>query len=604
MNDTIITLETQLAQVTDDQERVDVLNALAWELRHDDTQRAIALSDEARQLAADKRYALSRYHQGLADSLRNLARLNRQLDRQEEALTFAVKALALYEDLDDLPGQADMYNVLCVLHTDSGNYADALDDGVKALKIGEHIHDSERKAQSLASIGLTYTALEELQAAQSCFFKSLSLYRELDNREGEAGALARIAGSCCDLGDYEQALVYGTQSLMLYKETDGPQGQAGVLNTLGRACTGLGEYKHALAHFDRCLSLALRIDDLSQQASCLSEMGRMYRQRGEVHSALAHFHRALTIVEGHDAKRQVFEIHRELAAICQETGDYEQGLVHYIQFHTVKEAVCNEQADRRLKNLRAIHEVEIARQQVVDDPARLNELRRVIEANEQLMAELDAFAGLVAHDLKSPLDAILGYAETIRDDLKDCASDEALNLTEEMLRFGYQAAHTIDNLLMLADVRGYNVTSQPLDMAAIVDSALQRLKPKIEDHHAEIVLPEQWPVAMGHAPWIEEVWAHYLNNALHYGGDPPCIEIGAAATATGYVRCWVRDNGPGLSPEAQAELFTDFAQLDPAQSKGYGLSIVKHIIEKLGGQVGVESDGGGCVFSFLLPSAP
>ena len=71
------------------------------------------------------------------------------------------------------------------------------------------------------------------------------------------------------------------------------------------------------------------------------------------------------------------------------------------------------------------------------------------------------------------------------------------------------------------------------------------------------------------------------------------------------IRFWVRDNGDGLTPEEQARLFTPFTRLDQVRAKGHGLglSIVKRIVDKLGGQVRVESEvGQGSVFSFTLPS--
>jgi signal transduction histidine kinase len=128
----------------------------------------------------------------------------------------------------------------------------------------------------------------------------------------------------------------------------------------------------------------------------------------------------------------------------------------------------------------------------------------------------------------------------------------------------------------------------------------------VEQSHAEIVGPEAsaWPVALGYAPWVEEVWINYLSNALKYGGRPPRIELGAKAQPDEMTRFWVRDNGPGIPPEAQARLFTPFTRLDQVRAKGHGLglSIVRRIVEKLGGQVSVESQvGQGSVFSFTLP---
>jgi signal transduction histidine kinase len=177
-------------------------------------------------------------------------------------------------------------------------------------------------------------------------------------------------------------------------------------------------------------------------------------------------------------------------------------------------------------------------------------------------------------------------------------------------------------LLLLASARQQQVKLQPLDMASIVAEAQQRLVDQIGQAQAEIILPppSAWPVALGYAPWVEEVWANYLSNGLKYGGRPPRLELGAtveppiavetsedsAKEPTPMVRFWLRDNGPGLSPEEQSRLFTPFTRLDQLEVKGHGLglSIVRRIVEKLGGQVGVESAGApgqGSVFSFTLP---
>ena len=72
-----------------------------------------------------------------------------------------------------------------------------------------------------------------------------------------------------------------------------------------------------------------------------------------------------------------------------------------------------------------------------------------------------------------------------------------------------------------------------------------------------------------------------------------------------HVRFWVRDNGPGLTPEAQVSLFTPFTRLHQVRTEGHGLglSIVQRIVEKLGGEVGIESQvGEGSLFYFTLPT--
>jgi two-component system sensor histidine kinase/response regulator len=154
-------------------------------------------------------------------------------------------------------------------------------------------------------------------------------------------------------------------------------------------------------------------------------------------------------------------------------------------------------------------------------------------------------------------------------------------------------------------MRKAEVEHMPLDMGAIVSEAQIQLSQMIAEYRAEIILPAEWPVALGHVPWIEEVWVNYLSNGIKYGGKPPRLRLGATP-GEGMVRFWVRDNGPGLVPAEQSRLFTEFTQLGQVQIRGHGLglSIVRRIVEKLGGQVGVESTGvpgEGCTFFFTLP---
>jgi PAS domain S-box-containing protein len=248
--------------------------------------------------------------------------------------------------------------------------------------------------------------------------------------------------------------------------------------------------------------------------------------------------------------------------------------------------------------------------------------------------ELDAFAATVAHDLKSPLAVIVGFAEILQEGCLTMQREDLARYLRTVYQNASKMRDIVDALLLLATVRRTEVQMEPLDMVAIVDEALQRLASVVEDHPGEIVVPESWPQALGYGPWIEEVWVNYIANALKYGGQPSRVELGATVldgaeavttssllpssapvsddreraapggAQSGMVRFWVRDNGPGLTPEDQARLFTPFTQLDPrAPGHGLGLSIVRRIVEKLGGQVGVESEAGqGSVFSFTLPA--
>lgn len=248
----------------------------------------------------------------------------------------------------------------------------------------------------------------------------------------------------------------------------------------------------------------------------------------------------------------------------------------------------------------------------IDDITKRKQAEEALyESNIELQArnaDLDAFSYTVAHDLKNMLNIIVGYAGALEGFLEDDTStlaQEGLPLSQVITRNGHKMVNIINELLLLAQVRKVDVELDSLNMAFIVEQAQLRLANMMEDHGGKIILPDTWPISLGYAPWIEEVWINYLSNALKYGGQPPHMELGSDIQDDGMIRFWIRDNGPGLSEEKQAQVFISFTRLEQvrAQGHGLGLSIVQRIIEKLDGQVGVESSGlpgEGCLFFFCL----
>jgi signal transduction histidine kinase len=240
--------------------------------------------------------------------------------------------------------------------------------------------------------------------------------------------------------------------------------------------------------------------------------------------------------------------------------------------------------------------------------ARFDDLQQLQTLNAELQArneELDAFAHTVAHDLRDLLGPIVGFAEALRDNLHVLPEEDVRRHLSTIAQSGRKISDVIESLLLLAGVRKVDVVLEPLAMEAIVDNALGRLSDAIAHRDAQIALPPRWPSAVGYAPWVEEIWVNYISNAIKYGGEPPRADLGATQADDGMILFWIRDNGQGIPLEQQASLFKPFTRLDRAHTAGYGLglSIVRRIVERLGGEVGVESHlGTGSVFRFTLPA--
>ena len=236
---------------------------------------------------------------------------------------------------------------------------------------------------------------------------------------------------------------------------------------------------------------------------------------------------------------------------------------------------------------------------------------RTIEL-EALNEQLDAFAHTVAHDIKDPLTGVVSLSSLLTEYLEDLAPDTIKEYLDAITQNTLRLASIVDALLLLASVRQLDVIdTEPLDMPAIMTNVQRRLAILIAERQAVLTTPETWPTIYSYGPWIEEVWANYVSNAIKYGGTPPRVELGFSLLdaessnqqpATS-IKLWVRDNGSGLDEEQRGRLFRKFTRLrDTEPGYGLGLSIARDIVEKLGGKVGVDSEAGqGSTFWFTLP---
>jgi len=236
---------------------------------------------------------------------------------------------------------------------------------------------------------------------------------------------------------------------------------------------------------------------------------------------------------------------------------------------------------------------------------RLDELDRVNLELQGRNEELAAYDRSVSHDLKNPVGYILTSTEWLADEYSELSSQEIGSILRNVARSAHKANSIIESLLLLAQPQKIQCAS--IDMEAVVDTVLDGLQTAIRDSKAEISRSTSWPSALGQIALVERVWDNYLSNAIKYGGTPPRLEIGAGTQPDGWVRFWVRDHGPGLSEGEQKSLFTAFKRLASGKVEGHGLglSIARRIVERMGGQVGVESSrGSGSTFYFTLPAAP
>ena len=231
--------------------------------------------------------------------------------------------------------------------------------------------------------------------------------------------------------------------------------------------------------------------------------------------------------------------------------------------------------------------------------------RKMME--EQLLAsvrELDAFATTISHDLRAPLSLIEGYVQLLQ--AEGVSSRERDVYLQNIAHAARRMDELTESLLAYAKagLPGGELTSVwPLE---VIREVLLDHSEEISRQGVEIVLDDDFPPIRADPLKLRQVYSNLLDNAIKYmGGTPlPRVQMGAEK-AGGVVTLYVRDNGRGIDPRREEEIFLPFKRFDVPETPGLGigLSTVKRAVEGWGGKVWVDSKPGeGASFYFTAPA--
>jgi signal transduction histidine kinase len=279
------------------------------------------------------------------------------------------------------------------------------------------------------------------------------------------------------------------------------------------------------------------------------------------------------------------------------------------------------------------------RQQVA---CQRDELRRIAEERERLLARekqareqaeaatraKDEFLAGISHELRSPLNAILGYNRMLRGKLKD---SELLNRTCDVIeRNARLQLQLIEDLLDTARVISgkLRLEMRLMDIASVVNDALDVVRPSAEAKGVQLRIAvegdtmgeesairnpqhgiEEFAVVLGDATRLQQVVWNLLSNAIKFTPKGGRVELGIGRDAE-HFRIFVSDTGKGIEPEILPHVFDRFYQADSSSTRrhgglGLGLALVKSLVELHGGEVKAESagNGRGSSFTVMLPLA-
>ena len=236
-----------------------------------------------------------------------------------------------------------------------------------------------------------------------------------------------------------------------------------------------------------------------------------------------------------------------------------------------------------------------AKDQLADQAAKLEGL--VVERTAKLqetIAELQAFSYSVSHDLRAPLRSMQGFAKILVADYSSKLDEQAVSYLQQIIRSSSRLSRLIQDVLSYSRVLHAQDRAQPVDLDGLVRDIIATYP---NGHNAEFHVQGKLPQVLGNEAFLTQCFSNLLGNASKFvpAGTIPRVEIGAEDQGPSVVRVWIKDNGIGIAPENHERIFRMFEQINLAaeyEGTGIGLTIVRKAAERMGAQVGFESELG------------
>lgn len=236
------------------------------------------------------------------------------------------------------------------------------------------------------------------------------------------------------------------------------------------------------------------------------------------------------------------------------------------------------------------------------------ERRELAERNEaaavqlrQLLKAKDEFVASVAHELRTPLAAVVGFADVLSDGWDDLSDEEAYEMLGHIARESTEVAHIVDDLLVAAraDVGQVRVERQPFDLGDEVSRAVESW---YRGRHGHLTVVDASPTVWGDPARVRQVVRNLLNNASKYGGGDVRIEVGSSDG-----RAWVdvSDDGLGIPDDLVDDVFEPYVRahdrVGTPASLGLGLSIARRLARAMDGDLTYRREDNRTVFRLELP---
>jgi len=590
---------------------------------------------------------------GIASTLNNSGLILEIQGDYSGALKRYIEASTIFSKIENEKKLALSYTNIGNVYYSLGRFDKSLNYLSQALRIHEKTNDSTGLSKSFNNIGNVYLSLKDYKIALDYYHKAEFINKRQNNLLSLSTSYTNLGSALQGLGNIDEALEYNRLSIEISRRINDNAGIISSLLNIGNIYQDEGNLSQSLINYKEALRLLNNNHDSYLQASVLSKMASLKIKQKDIDEAISLLNEALTFADKTKSDVLLEEIYGHLANAWNEKGDYKRAYLFLRKHKTYTDSIYNLESNERLNRLRVSFESEqterdnqllrqqnifsqlaLKRQQIIrnlliaisviiivfstfllsmyQSKKRKNEL--LAESNQQIILQKEElnllykeqykqnetknkFFSIVAHDLKSPFQSILGFSELLSSEYEYLTETQRKEAATNILSVSNDTFRLIENLLewgrtqtgaVRAVFRSFNVRDLVLETLPVFQSPLK--KKNIQLTYDLPPLLQAW----ADPDMIMAVLRNLISNAIKFTPVNGNIHL-SATQADDMVRLAVKDTGTGMSSEILERLFTFDPKVQRAgtmgeRGTGLGLALCLEFMELNHGIIKVESE--------------
>ncbi len=595
---------------------------------------------------------------GEAASLNELGNLFSQQNNLSDALRYYLQSLRIRQRLGQPSDISRSLTNIGLVYRKLNSLENALKYFTNALEMTQIENDPMGVSYLQIHVGNTLKELGKSREALVHFHKALDLRRKTSNKLQEASVIRSIANTHADLREYNVAIGFLNQALAMFRELKDTKGEADTYNDLGNIAQYQMKTKEALVYFEKAAELFNITNDLEKKGLCYRKIGEIHALEGNIELSNKYLNNALAIAKlTQNAKLLELTIYA-LYTNLNKQGNYRDALNQFLKYSQIKDSLnritekesiiqmsVELELGKKMDEIRQIEaEIELLKTEAELKSAYIDRQmlirnfmlvsivllallviaiaygyiafrkanRKLIKSEQELkqtVATKDKLFSIIAHDLRSPFNALAGLTEVFALQAETLNADEIKEYSQSVHEASINLLALTDNLLHWSRTQTGNIVIKPKNISLndLINNALSSVQ--LQAAQKDILIESTIePQLSAFVDWdtMNTVLRNIASNAVKFTNPNGKVLISASKMDHSVV-IEISDNGIGMDQNQLTNLF----KLDKTSSTkgtknetgtGIGLIVCKEFIELNGGQLKVNSSRGlGSKFTIIFP---